>query len=104
METSCLAYLDPIPQGHNAKDLEVECEEGKVWSFRLIIRKGRYKKPVLSAGWAKFAREKQLGRGFKVQFFKEEDGPNGEFKYKIKLKKPVILFNYVLAYVPYHAA
>ncbi|KAJ0099953.1 hypothetical protein Patl1_22025 [Pistacia atlantica] len=80
-----------------AQVLRVEDEERGEWRFHLTIRRGRYRKPVLSAvDWLRFVRSKQLESGFKVQLFKEEDEATGEVKYKIKQEKPVLLFEIVL--------
>ncbi|KAJ0013498.1 hypothetical protein Pint_19715 [Pistacia integerrima] len=101
METRSLQHLPRFPVGQNCQILYLEDEEGETWTFHLIIRKGTYQKPVLSAGWKKFVKKKNLQKGFKVEFFKERDEVTGQLKYKIKLKKPVFVFNKVLDYVPF---
>ncbi|XP_031268078.1 uncharacterized protein LOC116126532 [Pistacia vera] len=105
IKSKSLDFFPAFEGGQHAQVLSVEDEEGKEWRFRLIIRRGRYRKPVLSAAdWLRFIKSKQLEIGFKVQLFKEEDEASGEVKYKIKLKKPVLLFNKLLGYAPYHFA
>ncbi|KAJ0079682.1 hypothetical protein Patl1_22553 [Pistacia atlantica] len=100
METRSLEHLPPFPAGQNFQDLYVEDEEEKVWRFRLIIRRGPYQKPVLSAGWRKFVKKKKLQKGFQVKFFKERDEVTGEFKYKIKPEQPVFVFKTFFGYGP----
>ncbi|KAJ0014104.1 hypothetical protein Pint_19710 [Pistacia integerrima] len=100
METCILNHLPNFPSGQNHQTLFLEDEEGQIRRFTLTIRNGRHKKPLLSAGWRPFVHEKNLQQGYKVQFFKIPDEVSGESRYKIKLKKPVVVFNTVLGYVP----
>ncbi|KAJ0079194.1 hypothetical protein Patl1_22318 [Pistacia atlantica] len=79
MQTCSLQHLPRFPVGKNLQILKLEDEEGEKWTFNLIIRKGTYQKPVLSAGWRKFVKKKNLQKGFKVEFFKEPDEVTGEF-------------------------
>lgn len=99
METSSLHFLPPFSHGQNFQNLYVEDDEENEWCFRLFIRgRGRYPKPVLSAGWRRFVRDKGLRRGFKVEFFRERDQATGGFKFKIRISRPVLLFKAIIGY------
>ncbi|KAJ0100582.1 hypothetical protein Patl1_22047 [Pistacia atlantica] len=93
VRTRSLHFFPPFEDGQNAQDLMVEDEQGKPWPFRLVVRsRGRYKKPVLTAGWREFVSKKELEIGFKVKFFRENNEVTGEVKYKVKLGKPCVIF------------
>lgn len=99
METRMLDFLPPFPPCHNAQNLDVVDEEGNEWRFRLIIRDGkRYPKPVLSAGWREFVRQKGLQKGYKVEFFRVQDQAAGGFRFHIRTRRPVRVFNAVIGY------
>ncbi|KAJ0043589.1 hypothetical protein Pint_19379 [Pistacia integerrima] len=81
VRTRSLHFFPPFEDGQNAQDLMVEDEQGKPWPFRLVVRsRGRYKKPVLTAGWREFVTKKELQIGFKVEFFRENNEVTGEVK------------------------
>ncbi|KAJ0098564.1 hypothetical protein Patl1_19863 [Pistacia atlantica] len=84
IKSKSLDFFPAFEGGHHAQVLRVEDEEGKEWRFRLIIRRGRYGKPVLSAAdWLRFIKSKQLESGFKVRFSRK----------KMKLKEKLILID-----------
>ncbi|KAL9431424.1 hypothetical protein AB3S75_026583 [Citrus x aurantiifolia] len=102
VKSKSLPSFPPFGAQTYAQDFNAEDEEGKKWLFRLIIRKGKHKKPVISAGWRSFVRQKKLKIDDKVLFFKEQNeaeiATGG--KYKIKVQKSVKVFKAIIGYVP----
>ncbi|KAK9206257.1 hypothetical protein WN943_016532 [Citrus x changshan-huyou] len=102
VECKSLASFPPFVAQEYAQDINAEDEKGKKWPLRLRIRKGKQKKPVLSAGWRRFVRQKGLQIGDKVLFFtghNEAEIATG-VKYKIKVQKAVKVFNVVFGHAP----
>ncbi|GAY32635.1 hypothetical protein KPL70_009064 [Citrus sinensis] len=97
-----LASFPPSGAQKYFQDFNAEDEKGKKWLFRLRIRKGKHKKPVTSAGWRRFVRQKGLKIHDKVSFFtghNEAEIATG-VKYKIKVQKAVIVLKAVLGHAP----
>ena len=96
-----LASFPPFGAQTYAQDFNAEDEEGNTWLFRLRIREGRHKKPIISAGWRPFVRQKGLQTGDKVLFFTElnEAETSTGVKYKIKIQKEVKVFKAIIGYI-----
>ncbi|KAJ0017599.1 hypothetical protein Pint_09616 [Pistacia integerrima] len=62
--TKSLSSFPPFGEHQNYLDILVDDDEGHKWPFRLVVRRGRYGKPVLSVGWLHFVGTKQLQSGF----------------------------------------
>ncbi|KAJ0014801.1 hypothetical protein Pint_21059 [Pistacia integerrima] len=72
LPTESLSSFPPFGEHQNYLEIMVDDDEGHKWPFRLVVRRGRYRKPVLSAGWKVFVRTKQVQSGFKLKFYREE--------------------------------
>ncbi|XP_038693686.1 AP2/ERF and B3 domain-containing transcription repressor TEM1-like [Tripterygium wilfordii] len=79
---------------HRGMDLQVIDANGKLWSFRCLVRKKNYLKPVLSRNWVAFVRANNLQVGDRVTFHQELR------QCRIQVEKPMKIFGVVFGAEP----